>query len=515
MKLFKLLTCLLACLGVSHVSYAQSFSIVGWHKMYKDTLQGIRLNEAVDYLAAHDLAPKKSVVVGIIDSGIDTTLVDLKPALWVNAKERKDGKDTDKNGYVDDIHGWNFLGTPDGSFNMTSAGTQEFREFKRLFPKYKEADSTQVTNQEEFAYYEAMKKKAGITNYIKYAQYMKVKDQAYAYMDAVMAERSDLNKDTLTITGLMYLPIATEEWNNACQVIFTDIYKADKKSLWNELVQFHQSHFDLVKTRIESIEHDQDKRLLMGDDLTNSKDRLYGNAILQVEGCEHGTAVAGLIAGQGLVEPEVSGVFPAAQLMILRAVPDGDEYDKDIATAIRYAVDNGAKVINMSLGKYNSPQAAMVNEAIAYAAKKDVLVIQAAGNDGRNIDQVNYYPSALDKKANRFKNYLRVGATDLKGQRSKFSNYGAKQVDVFAPGEKIVCHTLNNEFMVSQGTSLSAPIVSGLAALIRAYFPKLKAHQVKEILMKSVRPMDECGLSVSGGVVDALQAVQQARNYKR
>lgn len=511
------MTCLLACLGVFTTTQAQSGSYTDWYKEYNDSVQGIRLNEAIQYLNLKKIAPKKRVIVGIIDSGIDTTLVDIKAALWTNPKEKPDGKDNDKNGYVDDIHGWNFLGTADGSFNMTSAGTQDFREFKRLYPKYKEVkEVSEVEDPAEYAYYEEMKRKAGITNYIKFAHYMGSKNEAYHYMDKVLSQQPDLNKDTLSLKGLMHLSLATEEWNNACQLIFTDLYKVDKKMLWADFLEQHKNAYHLVNSRISGIEHEPDKRLLMGDNLADPKDRFYGNPILQVEGCEHGTAVAGLIAAQGITHPEHMGVYPDAQLMIIRAVPDGDEYDKDIASAIRYAVDNGAKVINLSLGKYNSPHSTMVNEAIAYAAKKDVLLIQAAGNDGKNIDEVNYFPSALNTKGERLNNYLRVGSTNLKGERSKFSNYGTTQVDVFAPGEQLVCHSLGDKLMISQGTSLSAPIVSGLAALLRAHFPKLKAHQIKDILVRSVRPKTIEQLSQSGsGVVDALQAVQLAKTYKK
>lgn len=224
----------------------------------------------------------------------------------------------------------------------------------------------------------------------------------------------------------------------------------------------------------------------------------------------------GVIAGQGINNAAITGVWPQARLMIIRAVPDGDEYDKDISTAIRYAVDNGAKVINMSLGKYTSPDADMVNEAIEYALKKDVLIIQAAGNNKRNIDLITYFPSAKDAQGKIFPNYLRVGSSDKKGQLSQFSNYGAKEVDVFAPGEEITSVTVGNKYMVSQGTSIATPIVSGVAAMLRAHFPKLTATQIKEILIKSVRPADNLkDRCTSGGIIDALQAVKLATEYKK
>lgn len=200
--------------------------------------------------------------------------------------------------------------------------------------------------------------------------------------------------------------------------------------------------------------------------------------------------------------------------MILRAAADGDEYDKDVASAIRYAVDNGAKVINMSLGKYTSPQADMVNEAIAYAASKDVLIIQAAGNNHLNVDSVAYFPSAIDKKGKRFDNFLRVGASDAQGRLSSFSNYGATHVDVLAPGETITTVMPDNEYAPVDGTSISAPIVSGVAAMLRAYFPKLKAADIKRILIQTARHPQQEGLSVTG-VIDAEAAVRSAMNYKQ
>lgn len=515
MKLFNLLTLSVIGLSMSTTSLGQNSSSTNWHKMHNDTLQGIRSDEAFRYLKSKNLNPSKQIIVGIIDSGIDTTVVDLQSTLWKNSKEKLDGKDNDKNGYIDDIHGWNFLGTKDYSFNMTSAGTEEYREFKRLFLKYKSIDRTAVKDTAEYIYYERMKKKAGIISYIKYAEYTAIKNQAYMLMDSVLSTIPAVKKDTVTISGLMHLPIENEAWNKAYQTLFADIYQAKKGMLWNQLLSKHQAQFDLMKKRIEGIEKDADKRLLMGDNMNDPKDRFYGNPILQIEGCEHGTFVAGVIAGQGIQDPAVTGIYPGAKLMIIRAVPDGDEYDKDVASAIRYAVDNGAKVINMSLGKYTSPHADMVNDAIAYAAKNDVLLVQAAGNNHLNIDSIAYFPSAKDATGASFSNYLRVGSSDKQGKRSSFSNYGKKEVDVFAPGEDITAVTIGNKYMSSQGTSIAAPVVTAVAAMIRVYFPKLKAAQVKEILIKSAHPMEEKGLSVSGGIVDALQAVKLSIEYKK
>ena len=487
-----------------------------WYRGYNDTLCGINIDKAYEFLYACKLKPRKQIVIGVIDSGIDTTAVDLATSLWINSKEKVDGKDNDKNGYIDDLHGWNFLGTKDGSFNMISAGTEEFREFKRLYPKYKDiADDMQVADSTEFLYYQTMKKKAGIVSYIKFAGYVGLKDKAYTYIDSLLASTSSLAMDTLTVQGLLQLKITDEKWSKSVEMLFTDFYKQGNAALWTAVRKNHDEEFALMKTRLRSIEQDPDKRLLMGDDMKNPCDCFYGNPILQVDGYEHGTFVAGVIAGQGLLNSELVGVWPEGRLMILRAVPNGDEYDKDIASAIRYAVDNGAKVINMSLGKYTSPDAWMVTEAIAYAQQKDVLIVHAAGNNHKNLDSVAYYPSSHDTDETTFPNYIRVGASDRNGQPCNFSNYGKSEVDLFAPGEKITSVAPGNKYMTSQGTSVAAPIVSGVAAMLRAYFPKLKAAQIKEILIRTVRSNDALKNNcVSGGVIDVYEAVKMAVTYK-
>lgn len=511
MKKIRLAIFLFSLLGASLT--AQVSPQPKWHKMYNDTLQGINMEGALHFLQVKKMRP---VIVGIIDSGIETTSIDLLPALWRNPKEKADGKDNDKNGYVDDLHGWNFLGTKDGSFNMTSAGTEEYREFKRLYPKYKNITAKNLKDTAEYAYYERMKKKANIVSYIKFVNYTAVKDEAYRMVDSLLSALPGINADTLTVSGLTSLPVESEAYANAYQTIFVDLFKKGKQVLWKDVYAEHRNTFMLMKQRLQGIENDPDKRLLMGDNLEDFADRLYGNPLLQIDGYEHGTFVAGLIAGQGVKDATITGVCPQARLIIIRAVPDGDEYDKDISSSIYYAVDNGAKVINLSLGKYTSPNAAMVNSAIAYALRKDVLIIQAAGNNKQNIDFIPYFPSAKNEKGDRFANYLRVGASGKKGKLSEFSNYGAKEVDIFAPGEDITSVAPGNQYMVSQGTSVAAPIVSGVAAMLRSYFPELTAVQVKEILIRSARPVP--GLSMycaSGGIVDALKAVELATEYSK
>lgn len=500
------------------VSSVSSYTIsatdgIDWHKHLNDSCQGINLDDAMQFISEHNIRPRKQVIVGIIDSGIDTTSVDLIPSLWINPKEHRNGKDSDRNGYIDDIHGWNFLGTADGSFNMTSAGTEEFREFKRLFPKYKGADESTVTDRAEYDYYMLMRRKAGIDSYLKFYAYNMMKDDAYSYIDsvarAIHGELSDTVK-VATVTGSVQ---ENSRFDEALGVIGVDLLRAGNDACWNTLLTTHRDELALMEKRLNSIEGTPDKRLLMGDNLKNANDIYYGNPCLQASDCEHGTFVAGVIAGQGIMDPRVTGIYPQASLMIIRAVPDGDEYDKDVSTAIRYAVDNGAKVINLSLGKLTSPDSAMVNQAIAYALRHDVLLVQAAGNSHIDIDPIGYFPSAIDNDGRIYDNFIRVAASDRQGNPAPMSNYGRRKVDIFAPGTDITSTKPGNSYMTADGTSIATPVVSAVAAMIRACYPKLKAAQIKEILVRSSRPYDALRDKSRGGIIDAGAAIRLAARY--
>ena len=427
----------------------------GWHRGFTPERQGANVEAALNLLKKHGKTSSGPVVVGVVDSGIDTTVVSLKGCLWTNPGERPDGRDNDQNGYADDLHGWNFLGTADGTFNMVSAGTEEYRQFKRLYPKYKNTTSRDsVEDKKEYDFYLRMRKEAKIDNYLRYYE---------------IASQSLDRLDSMSLVRLK----------------------------------------EMAKN-IHGIEHDKDKRLLMGDDMDDADDRYYGNPTLTVEGCEHGTFVAGVIGGDCSQDHRFDGIAPdVARLMIVRASPDGDEYDKDIASSIRYAVDNGARVINISLGKYYSPQERMVNDAIRYAADRDVLVVCAAGNNSYDLDSIASFPSGTDRMGRFLPNFLRIGANDEQGHCAKMSNYGSKTVHLFAPGTFIASVFPGNRYSLSQGTSLSAPVVTAVAALLRSYFPFLKAAQVRDLLMETARPMDGTKVSISGGTVDMLRAVER------
>ena len=258
-----------------------------------------------------------------------------------------------------------------------------------------------------------------------------------------------------------------------------------------------------MEKRLSGLEQAPDKRTLLGDRMEDVESRHYGNANVSAPGADHGTFVSSVIALQPQSDSQLAGVYPAARLINVRAVPDqGDEYDKDVASAIYYAVEQGAKVINLSLGKDLSPHAELVQSALDWAAQHDVVVIHSSGNNGRNLDEAPIYPEGIGRSGKLLTNYLRVGASTKTGARASFSNYG-KSVTLCAPGEAIYGLMAGGRISEEEGTSIAAPLVSAVAAMIRAYFPRLTAAQVVELLQSTARQGQV-------PVVDALSAVQRA-----
>jgi dipeptidyl aminopeptidase/acylaminoacyl peptidase/subtilisin family serine protease len=486
----------------------QSQQNVGWHKVRNDSVKGANIVAAlsfVDYNQIKSAAPLP-LTVAVLDSGIDTACVSLRPFLWNNPNEKDNGRDNDGNGYAADVHGWNLLGTRDGSFNMTSAGTEEYREFKRLYPKYKDT-KTAPADSAEYAYYQLMRRKAGINSYLMFYESTRQKASYINIADSLLKSDSRIDTDTLRLKHLPALPVSHPDWETCLQAMLVDIIKSPDTTTWDAYRTRQSEELELMRRRINGIEHDSDKRLLMGDNMADAGDIYYGNNVLTVEGCEHGNFVSSIIASSPS-DSRYGGICNVlVRLMNVRCVANGDEYDKDVSTAIRYAVDNGAMVVNMSLGKYTSPDAGMVNDAIAYARAHDVLIVAAAGNSHKDIDAVDYFPKALDADGRPFDNYIRVGASAQDGSISRISNYGSRSVDVYAPGEDIAGVYPADKNDQADGTSVATPIVTSVAALLRSYFPRLTAADVKEIIVGTAWHPN----GASHGIVDALAAVKMAQ----
>jgi len=441
-----------------------------------DTIPGMSLDKAYKFLEG-----KKgvTVVVSVIDSGIDIEHEDLKDVLWTNTKEiAGNGIDDDNNGYVDDIHGWNFLG---GNGDAAPEQLEITRIVAKLNPRFEgktienisEADKSDFKKYQE--YLEAYK--ASSSRHFQTLARMEQIGENFA------AVKKHLGKETLTLEDLQ--GINTEDQTLKTQV-------NDLMGLFGRGLD-ESAYLDYYATqkKIKNYDLNFDGRAIVGDNPEDMNDTKYGNGFVigDKESESHGTHVSGIILATRNNNKGLNGVANNAKLMAVRAVPDGDERDKDVALAIRYAVDNGAKVINMSFGKSFSPNKEWVFDAIKYAAEKDVLLVHAAGNDNKNIDIKDNWPNDSEDKINEISdNVLTIGAMSSNFNENlpaSFSNYGKLNVDVFAPGVQIYSTVPKDEYAKYSGTSMASPEVAGIATLVRSYYPQLSASQVKHIIMNS------------------------------
>lgn len=501
---------------------------------YNDSLEdngiyGVNTEKAWQFLKEQNRKPTE-LIVGVLDGGVQADHIDLAANMWVNQKEKAgNGKDDDKNGYVDDIHGWNFQGGKDGK-NVDGDTLEKVRYYKStLLPMFEGTDKSKNDENKskfptEFAKYQEIKSeiasKIGEAN-ASVGQYKQMKamlDQSFPtlieeYGSEPITEENlgKYNPSEEAMGGMaMFAFIPKEYWEGKTM---QEVYE----SLSDEF-QGGIDYFDSQVKYHYNLEYDP--RSIVGDDYSNVKEKEYGNADVEGPDAGHGTHVAGVIAavrGNNLGIDGIAGNH--IKIMGVRAVPNGDERDKDVANAIRYAVDNGAKIINMSFGKDTSPDRETVWDALKYADKKGVLMVKAAGNDDVNIDTDVHYPTNFDDKGNKVAQaIITVGAStpEQDNLKASFSNYGKKSVDVFAPGTAILSTVPHDKFKEEQGTSMASPITAGVAALVWSHYPKLSAVEVKEIIMNSVNKNEQLSdISVTGGVVDAYKAVQLAEKmYK-
>lgn len=484
---------------------ATSFSIFaqqevpkGWHLLSpsKDSFYGIDLSKAYTFLKDKNKKPTP-IIVAVLDSGVDTTHEDLKGVLWHNPKEIPgNGIDDDGNGYIDDVYGWNFLGGKDGQ-NIKNAGAEKARVYHKYKAKYLDKTfDTLLMSEDEKYIYKMWLRSADEINVSADEQlnlmYVEIAAKAIKKNDKII--RVAMGKEEYTIDELeKYIP-QVDSVRKAKLAYLNNMkafnVEADTKN--TEFISELDSYIEGKKAAVEAKDQaPQDYRAdFIKDDYSNIQDKFYGNGDVMGGGPLHGTHVTGIIAAQRNNGIGMDGVADNVKVMMLRVVPDGDEYDKDIALGIFYAVDNGAKVINMSFGKSYSPEKKWVDSAIRYAASKDVLIIHAAGNDAADVDVKENFPSAYFLNGNKASNFMTVGASSdpkISGSlAASFSNYGKNNVDVFAPGVKIYSTVPGgNQYANLQGTSMAAPVVTGLAALLRSYYPNLSALQIKQAIEKS------------------------------
>lgn len=531
MILFKKLFYTAAVIALPLLSLAQSDAKdtppPNWQNLdlKADGVFGISTEKAYTELLKDKIS--KPVIVAVIDGGIDEDHEDLKSVMWVNSGEIPgNGVDDDKNGYIDDVHGWNFIGSATGDVHHDNL--ELVRLIVKLQPKYASAlNSTPFNEQDrkEFQFYQKL-----ITDYMAELQSAKIGLQNTTmiakYLDEILEK---MNKQDPTAADFDNYKPANDVESQVLKFLKTAL-KEKSYSEFRKDLEDAMKHYDTQVKYHLNLDFDPRKDSV-GDNYKNSNERYYGNQDITGPDAEHGTHVAGIIGAVRNNDLGIKGVAGNVKIMAVRAVPDGDERDKDVANSIRYAVDNGAKIINMSFGKAYSWDKKVVDEAVKYAVSKDVLLVHAAGNDGKNTEKEDnfpnrYYVDSTGVRMGTAEGWIEVGASGWKNDDSlvaSFSNYGGKSVDVFAPGVKINSTMPDSKYKENDGTSMASPVVAGLAALIWSYYPQLSAAQVKEIILSSVTKVDqkvkiktEDGssskvpmnqISVSGGVVNAYNAI--------
>lgn len=490
-----------------------------------DTTFGISTEKAYKEL----LKGKKSttVVVAVLDGGVDLNHEDLKRIIWINKKEvAGNGIDDDENGYIDDRNGWNFLGGKTGSIE------HETLELTRLVRRdqIRFAGLTAISVPEK----DKTDFEAFIQNRTKLEQELITTKSNYAnisgFKNALDPVIKKIGKENPTLKDVEDFKPEGQRETAVKETLLEVLKETDFKTFYKEEILAGVKYYsDQINYNYNV---DYDPRSIVGDDPNNSKERFYGNNDIKGPDALHGSHVSGIIGADRSNSLGIMGVADNVLIMGVRNTPNGDERDKDVANAIRYAADNGAKVINMSFGKSYSWDKSIVDEAVRYAVSKDVLLVQGVGNDNKDIDVGNNFPSRKYLNGEIASSYITVGASgfvDDETLKADFSNFGKTNVDVFAPGVKINSTTPENTYKLENGTSMAAPVVAGLAALIRSYYPKLTAVQVKDIILKSVVKINHnvtylkgtepvsvpfATLCVSGGIVNAYNALKLAAIYK-
>jgi len=492
----------------------------------QDSLLGVSSERAYETLLKGQ--PSRTVIVAVIDSGIDIEHEDLKRVIWKNEKEiAGNGVDDDNNGYVDDVYGWNFIGGKNGN---VEADTYELtREYIRLQAKYGSIEESKVNKKQKAEYesYLQIKSKFGKLKANNEQQY-----RLYANIYRNITHSIDTIKSIMKVEKLTAEEIQKFETKEPA-LLFAKGFLLNMYKNMNEGERI-EDYIGELKEAVDYYEvivkygynETFNSRDIVGDDSNNLYEKGYGNNDVTGADATHGTHVAGIIAADRTNNVGIKGIANNVKIMPIRAVPNGDERDKDVANAIIYAVDNGAHIINMSFGKSFSPQKDVVDKAVRYAEQKGVLLIHAAGNDGENSDEEKNYPTRFYNDGKEAKNWIEVGASAWGGEElvGSFSNYGKKTVAFFAPGVDVYSTVPGNKYKKESGTSMASPSTAGVAALIMSYFPELTALEVKDVLMKSTRKFDNLQvqkpdggktkldqLTITGGLLNAYDAVKLAQ----
>ncbi len=527
--------------GIAQGTSVKKEAPKNWHQLDRSETgyYGISLNKAYELVKNKK---SKTVIVAVIDNGVDTLQEDLKSVLWHNPGEIPgNGIDDDHNGYIDDVYGWNFIGGKDGRglHQDSEEGARVYYKLKSKYENITDAASLKPEDRAEYADFLRAKEKIVGSVDPKELFFMRRILPGMKRGDSII--QKELGKPEFNGNDLLKYT-ATNADAKIAQSIYLNICKMNNN---NDITNTQVLEDLEVKIRKGDAAESAPKDFrgeIVKDNEADINDRFYGNNDVMSGSPFHGTHCSGIIAAVRNNGKGVDGIADNVKIMMIRVVPDGDEHDKDVANGIMYAVNNGAQIVNMSFGKDFSPQKRWVDDAVRYAESKGVLLIQAAGNDSKNIDTARNFPNPVfENNKGRAANYIIVGASsdpqipqntndgnEMRDVVATFSNYGKKEVDVFAPGVQIYS-TINggNNYANASGTSMASPVVTGIAALILEYYPDLTDKQLKYVIEKSAVPIttkvrrpgtDELvnlsDISKSGGEVNAYQAMKLAATIK-
>lgn len=519
---------LLTSITTSLLAQEYKAGIANWQNLdfVEDGVHGLSTEKAYRTLLKNKQG--ETVIVAVIDGGVQTDHEDLKDVMWVNQGEvAGNGIDDDGNGYIDDIHGWNFLGNADGE-NVRYDNLELVRLLRELQPKYISVlPSTPLDEKEKRAFNEYQKM---TTDYMAKLKQARRGELNYGMLKEVIDSIVvSIGEPTPTAAQFRNYKAKNKNESRALRIVQSEVEEKGFEKFYEELDEAFEYYSNQLKYHLNM---DFDSRHIVGDNYEDSSERIYGNADIEGPDGKHGTHVAGIIGAVRNNSIGMNGVADHVLIMGVRAVPDGDERDKDVANAIRYAADNGAKVINMSFGKAYVKDKQVVDDAVQYAMEKDVLLIHAAGNDNKDNDEISSYPNpiyvdSLGFNQGKGEAWIEVGATswDENDLIASFSNYGKQTVDLFAPGVDIYSTVPDSEYDELSGTSMAAPTVAGLAAIIRSYYPRFTAVEVKDIILRSVVKIDNkvkirqdntnkrvylSDISITGGIANAYKAIELA-----
>ena len=520
----------------------------GYMSLQRDSVPGINLYGAYELLTGRK---SQTVIVGLLGN-YDVNHEDLKGLLWTNAKEIPgNGVDDDKNGYVDDVRGWNFLSDKQG--NTVPRLQRDVTYIYKIWKdKYDKADPAKLKPQEKDEYIIYQKaKKEWADNYQFVPAYKVIRNDSAGFFKALKEIAEHTSYETMPWTTFVAYDPGTEKFIKAVHKSIQGKFfpQRDSITLKNFIRNFPQrwpGFISYIDKFLEFYDLDNDPTKILGDDPLNAYEHNYGSPFFEKftpeMSVDHDTHIIGIIGANRNNGIGIDGIADNVKIMMVKAMTGGDERDKDVANAIRYAVDNGAKVLNLSFGKKYSSHKQAVDDAIKYAAAHDVLIVHAAGNDGDDCDTVDLYPQTKFKNGKLAENVIQVGCSRTTFDAhlpAWYSNYGKNTVDLFAPGHDSYGPFVNNHYGYAGGTSNAAPFVVGVAALLKSYFPQLTMLQIKKIILETtyrpainvIRPhyidpaipparievlinegtmVPFSSLSITGGILDAEAAVRKA-----